>query len=110
MEPERLDERLRGLAGRVACLADARAGEDYQALLTDAGLRVHVVERHDQALAAMVDHIDARLRALRIAGRSIPALATVDFDAALRLTALARQTVADGVASYIILTAVKPAG
>lgn len=108
VDPERLDDRLRGLAGWVACLADARTGEDYQTLLCDAGLRVAVVEGHDQALAAMVDRIDARLRALRIAGRAIPALAGVGLDAALRITKLARQAVADGVAGYALLTAIKP--
>src|SRR5262249_26614395 len=40
LEPERLDPDLRGLAGRVACLADARSIAEMITLLERAGLTV----------------------------------------------------------------------
>ncbi|MQA85744.1 MAG: methyltransferase domain-containing protein [Streptosporangiales bacterium] len=101
LQPERLDGRLRGLTGWIACLADARPVDDYRELLADAGLHARVVERHDGALATMIDQIEARLRAFRIAH--------VDVGTALELTALARDAVARGDAGYVLLTADKPA-
>lgn len=109
VQPERLHERLSGLAGWVACLADARPAAAYTEILASAGLGTRAVEAHDAALAAMIDQVDARLRALRIASRTGRTLAAVDFDAALQLTALAREAVECGTAGYALLTADKPA-
>lgn len=106
--PAGLPAELAGLVGWVACLADARPVEIYAALLADAGLTTRTIERYDGALADMVDHIHARLTALRIVGRGNPALAGVDFDRALALTALARRAVNDGSAGYALLVASAP--
>ena len=76
---------LAGLAGWVACLADARPADAYAALLGSAGLTVTTVEEHDDALGRLVDQIDARLRVLRMSGRN-QAPAGVDLDRALELT------------------------
>jgi arsenite methyltransferase len=103
-----LPAELAGVVGWVACLADARPVESYAELLADAGLGTRTIERHDSALADMVDHIQARLTALRIVGRANPALAGVDFDRALELTALARRAVEDGSAGYALLVAAAP--
>jgi arsenite methyltransferase len=103
--PPGLTGELAGLAGWVACLADARPLEEYASLLAAAGLRTVHTERHDGALARMVEEIDARLRALRMIRASVPALAGVDLDRALELCAQAGAAVREGVAGYAMLVA-----
>jgi arsenite methyltransferase len=66
LQPERLDPGLAVLAGRVACLADARPIHEVCEILEAAGLAVEHVERHDQALAETIDRVEARLRTLRM--------------------------------------------
>jgi len=107
LDPARLDAELRTLAGWVACIADARPVDEYVSLLGAAGLRVTLTESHDDALARMVEQIDGRLRAFRIA--KVPALESVDFDTALERVALADRAVRDGIAGYSLLVAQKPA-
>ena len=106
LDPARLDAELASLAGWVACLADARPLDEYCDLLADAGLRVTVTESHDDSLAKMIDTIDARLVAFRMAG--VAALESIDFDQARRRVALAATAVADGIAGYKLLVAEKP--
>ena len=101
----RLDAELQTLAGWVACLADARPAEEYEALLAAAGLRVTHREPHDAALARMIEQIDARLVAFRLA--QVPALAGIDFDRARERTALAGRAVEDGIAGYTLMVAEK---
>jgi hypothetical protein len=102
VDGERLDPELRTLAGHVACLAGARPDREYQALLAGAGLRVVRTEAHDEALARMVDQIDARLRALGAIG-----LPGVDLAAAEPYLAAAARAVHSGIAGYRLLAAVK---
>ncbi|MGH9000981.1 MAG: hypothetical protein ACRDY7_16500 [Acidimicrobiia bacterium] len=71
-------------------------------VLTGAGLAVTLVEHHDEALARMVEQIDARLRSLRML---TPAVVDFDLDAALGYVARAGQAVADGAAGYVLLAA-----
>jgi SAM-dependent methyltransferase len=106
LDPTRLDDELRSMAGWVACLADARPLEEYVALLEAEGLRVTLTEHHDDALAAMIDQIDARLVAFRMA--KVAALEAIDFDQARRRVAAAARAVAEGVAGYKLLVAEKP--
>jgi arsenite methyltransferase len=108
--PPGLTGELAGLAGWVACLADARPLEEYSSILAGAGMRTVHTERHDPALARMVEQIDARLRALRMMRSTIPALAGVDFDRAADLTAQAAAAVRDGIAGYAMLVAVRDQG
>jgi arsenite methyltransferase len=103
--PSGLPKELAGLAGWVTCLADARPLEDYSSILGVAGLHTVHTERHDAALARMVEQIDARLRALRMVRPALPALAGIDLDRALELTALAADAVRDGVAGYVLVVA-----
>lgn len=105
LDPTRLDAELQTLAGWVACIADARPVAEYVAFLDRAGLQVTRTEAHDDALARVVDQIDARLRAFRLA--KLPALETVDFDTALERVALAESAVRDGSAGYSLLVAEK---
>jgi len=107
IDPERLDAELQTLAGWVACIADARPVAQYVEMLSDAGLRVTLTESHDKALAKMVDQIDGRLKAFRIA--KVPALESIDFDTALERVALAERAVRDGIAGYSLIVAEKPA-
>jgi len=106
LDPARLDAELASLAGWVACLADARPLEEYSDLLAGAGLRVTLTESHDDALARMIEQIDARLVAFRMAG--VAALESIDFDQARRRVGLAAQAVTDGIAGYKLLVAEKP--
>lgn len=91
----------------VACIADARPVAEYVAILADAGLATCHIEEHDQALARMVEQVDARVRVLRMTDADRMAAAGIDADAVLRYTALAKQAVADGVIGYRLLTAEK---
>ncbi len=108
VDPERLPPELTSLAARVACIADARPVEEYSRILADAGFRTVAVERHDDALATMVEQVESRLVVLRLTAARSPALAEVDWEAALRMTRLAARAVADGVAGYALLVAEKP--
>lgn len=105
MDPDRLDPELADLAGWIACLADARPIQAYQDLFAGVGLSVEVVERHDAALERMIDLIDARITALAMIGT--PALAGVDLEAVRRRVRAAKAAVADGIAGYVLLVAVK---
>ena len=105
LDPARLDAELQSLAGWVSCLADARPVEQYVEMLAGAGLTVTHTESHDDALARMVEQIDARLIAFRMA--KLPALADVDFDLARERTAQAARAVRDGIAGYSLLVAQK---
>jgi SAM-dependent methyltransferase len=107
LDPTRLDDELRSMAGWVACLADARPLEEYVGLLEAEGLRVTLTEDHDDALARMIDQIDARLVAFRMA--KVAALESIDFDQARRRVAAAARAVDAGIAGYKLLVAQKPA-
>jgi hypothetical protein len=107
LDPTRLDDELRSMAGWVACLADARPLEEYVSLLEAEGLRVTLTEHHDEALARMIEQIDARLIAFRMA--KVAALEGIDFDQARRRVASAARAVKEGIAGYKLLVAEKPA-
>jgi SAM-dependent methyltransferase len=64
--PDRLPAELTSLAARIACIADARTAEEYQATLAVPGLSTLRVERHDSALTGMIDQIEARLNVVRM--------------------------------------------
>ncbi len=104
LERDRLDDELRGLAGWVACLADARPAGDYATILAAAGLDPTLTEAHDDALARMVEQIDARLQALRILK---PAALDIDVDAAAGYVVRAAEAVSAGVAGYVLMVADK---
>jgi arsenite methyltransferase len=105
LDPDRLDPELRGLAGRVACLADARPIDEVRTLLDQAGLRVTHVERHDDAMVALIDQIRIRLRALRLA--DLPLLRDLDLRRGIELAGRAAEVVERGHAGYVLLTATK---
>ena len=57
-----LPESLISLQAWVACIADARPLDGIAALLEQAGLVVEQTEAHDDALASLLDRIEARLQ------------------------------------------------
>lgn len=108
LSPGGLPPELTGLAGWVACLADARPLEDYAALLADAGLEAITLERHDHALITMIEQVRARLSALRSVARSSSALRGVDFGRAVELTEQAAAAAQQGYVGYGLLVARRP--
>jgi len=103
-----LPQELTSLAAWVACIADARSIREYTAILAGAGLRTTRTESHDEAVARMIDQIEARLRVLRMTAPDRLADLGVDADAVLHYAALARQAVADGILGYALVVAQKP--
>ncbi len=100
---------LTTLTAWVACIADARPVSQYAEILAAAGLRTVRVERHDDALARMIDQVEARLAMLRMTAAGRLTAAGVNVDAVLHYTALARQAAAGGLLGYALLVVEKPA-
>jgi ubiquinone/menaquinone biosynthesis C-methylase UbiE len=101
---EHLPDALRSLDAWVACVADARPLEELSDLLRDAGLELEQSERHDEALAELLDRVEARLRVLRLAGG---VGFTDDIDRAEELAHAARAAVDEGALGYALLVARK---
>jgi ubiquinone/menaquinone biosynthesis C-methylase UbiE len=106
LDPNTLDPELRGLAGRVACIADARPIDQVRAIVERAGLVVTHIERHDQALFDTIDRVATRLRAARLV--NLPVLRRFDMGRAIELAQRAADAVERGDAGYMLLTATKP--
>ena len=101
IDRDALGPELQSFAARVACFADALDVDGYLRLLQGAGLRVRSLEHHDEALARLVEEIDARLELL-----SRTNLADLfDIGEARRIANAARDAVDEGRAGYILLTA-----
>lgn len=100
-----LPPELTTLSAWVACIADARPVAEYVGILAAADLATCHIEEHDQALARMVEQVDARVRVLRMTGADRAAAAGIDTDAVLRYAELAKQAVADRVIGYRLLIA-----
>ena len=106
----RLPADLKTLAGWVACIADARSVSDYVALLESAGLLNEVTERHDDALARLVELIRGRLLTMRLlVGLDRFEIAGADLDQAAAMARTAESAVHLGILGYVLLTAVKHA-
>ncbi len=103
-----LPAELTGLAGWVACIADARSLDEYVGVLATAGLRTIRTERHDAALRQLIDAVEARLKLLRMTAPDQLAAVGIDVDAVLEHTRPAAEAVADGVLGYALLIAEKP--
>jgi hypothetical protein len=106
LEPDRLDPDLRGRAGRVAGLANARPIPELTTIVESAGLTVTCVERHDDALAATITRVIDRLRAARIVAPSFrPGL---DIARGIDLARRAADAVQRDAAGYVLLAATRP--
>ena len=108
VDHRRIPAELETLAGRVACVADARSLDEYVRLLEDQGLRIDVVERHDEALVTMLDTIDARLVVAQMA--LPPSGGPVDLARARGFVAMTRDVVDEGFAGYVLIAASAPGG
>ncbi len=108
-DPDRLPPELTTIGAWIACVTDARPAAQYAELLTDAGLRVTAVERHDTVVGRMIDQIEARLGLLRLTARARLEASGVSVDQAAPLLAAARTAVADGLLGYSMLIAEKDA-
>jgi arsenite methyltransferase len=86
-----LPDELTTVSAWVACIADARPLTRYVDVLTDAGLHITHTESHDEALARMIDQIEARLHLARMAFPQALSNAGVDSDAALGYIDIARR-------------------
>jgi arsenite methyltransferase len=60
--PAELPESLASLQAWVACVGDARPRDEIAALFAQAGLEIEHSERHDDALTALLDRVEARLK------------------------------------------------
>lgn len=98
---------LTSLAAWVACVADARTVTDYTGVFALAGLHVRHIESHDESLLKMIDRIDARITALRIAAPKLLADNGVVPDAVLAYTRLVADAVKAGRIGYTLMVAEK---
>jgi arsenite methyltransferase len=99
-DPGRLPSSLASLHARVACVADARPLEEIAALAEAAGLAVELTERHDGALAALLDRVEARLE--------LAAMVAVDVAAARGLLGEVRGALESGALGYGVVVARRP--
>jgi ubiquinone/menaquinone biosynthesis C-methylase UbiE len=100
---------LQGLLAWVACIADAQPLDEYARYFTEAGLKVDLIEPHDDALGSLVQEIRAKLLGaeLLVKLKKID-LPTADFDQAKALARAAAEAVKAGTFGYALLTAACP--
>lgn len=102
---ERLPPELRSLQAWVACIADARPLDEIAALLEQGGLVVKTVERHDEALAAMLDRVESRLKLARMMGAG---LLGYGVGQGLELVEAAQDALGRGLLGYGVVLARRP--
>ncbi|WP_236054792.1 class I SAM-dependent methyltransferase [Mycobacterium sp. SM1] len=102
-----LPAELTTLAAWAACIAGARSVTGYTAILAGAGLRTRRTDSHDGSLLKMIDRIEARVTALRIAAPHMLADNGIQPDAVLTHTRLVRDAVKAGRLGYTLIIAEK---
>ncbi|WP_125613725.1 class I SAM-dependent methyltransferase [Specibacter cremeus] len=105
---EGLPEELTTLTAWIACIADARSIDGYQAILSTAGLGVERVEDHGDALTRMIDQIEARLGLLAMTAPADLEAAGADPTRIRHYTRLVREAATAGIIGYTLMTARKP--
>jgi arsenite methyltransferase len=85
------------------------AAAEFTRVLRPGGLRMVHMERHDAAVARMLDQIEARLGLVRMTARDRLEALGVDFDRAGPVLAAARTVIAERALGYGLLVAEKPA-
>lgn len=96
---------LTSLQAWVACIADARPLDEIGSLLEQGGLVVETTERHDDALGAILDRVDARLEVARLLGGG---LFGDGLGEGRELVAAARDALARGLLGYAVVVARRP--
>jgi ubiquinone/menaquinone biosynthesis C-methylase UbiE len=106
---ETLPAELQDLLAWIACIADARPVEDYIGYLRGAGLRVGLVEPHDDALADLVRDIRTKLLGaeLVVKLRKLEAPPGVDFEQARAMARAAAEAVRARQFGYALVIATK---
>jgi ubiquinone/menaquinone biosynthesis C-methylase UbiE len=99
---------LRTAAAQVACVADALPRAGYVALVESAGFEIVAVEDHGGALAAMIERVEARLRAARILGAEQLGEYADQLEQGIELVRLAGRELAAGRLGYSLFVARKP--
>jgi SAM-dependent methyltransferase len=107
-DPGALPPELGTVTAWIACLGGARPLGQIGEELARAGLIVEVVERHDQALADLLDRVEARLRAACLLGDGIPRELRSGIGRGLELLAAARQALDEGALGYGVVVARRP--
>jgi arsenite methyltransferase len=102
---DELPPELTSMQAWVACIADARPLDEIAALLEHGGLAVEHTECHDDALAAMLDRIEARLKAARLLGAG---LFTDGIARGRELVDAARASLGRGLLGYGVVVARRP--
>ncbi len=95
---ERLPEELRKLPAWVACIGGARPLEEVASVLAAAGFVIEQTERHEGALAELLEQVEVRLQATRL-------LLGDGLEQAFSLLALARDAVEHGALGYASVVA-----
>lgn len=103
--PDELPPELTSLQAWVACIADARPLDEIGSLLEQGGLVVETTERHDDALGAMLDRVDARLKVARLLGGG---LFGDGLGKGQELVAAAQDALARGLLGYAVVVARRP--
>lgn len=102
--PTSLDQVL----AMAACIADARSGSGYVALLEGAGLTVTTTERHDEAVRVLLDQIRTQLiGAQLLVGTGTIELPGFDLAEARSILKDAERAMADGLLGYGLIVGVR---
>ena len=98
---DELPPSLLSLQAWVACVADARPLDEIADLLAHAGFEIEQTEPHDDALAALIERIEARLKVTKL-------LAAAGVAEALELVRDVRGAVESGVLGYGVVIGRRP--
>jgi len=103
-----LPRELDGLFAHIACIADAQTIEGYQTYFREAGLKVSMVERHDEALQELVQQVRGKLLTAEVmVGLKKLDLPGVDFAAAKQMAKSAQEAIRRGQLGYVLIRAIK---
>jgi arsenite methyltransferase len=104
-----LPTELNSLLAWISCIADAQPIDAYEGYLQSAGLTLHAVESHDEALAELVRAVRKKLLGAEVlVGLKKLELPNVDFASVKRMSAAALAAVNQGQLGYAIIAARKP--
>ena len=103
-----LPAELDSLLAWSACITDARPVGEYRSILETGGFEVDLVERHDAALADLVDGVRRRVVGAQLAsGLGKLDLPGIDLTAAASLARSAMRAIVSGRLGYALLVATK---
>jgi hypothetical protein len=104
-DPARMPAELRTLPAWIACLADARPLAEVAELLEQAGFTVERSEQRDEALAALLERVDGRLRLARLLAGAALDMNERNLRLGGELLEASRAALADGALGYGLLIA-----